>query len=101
MKTFNTSKLFFVLIIFFQSITNQHFSQSAANIGFENGNFTGWEGGIGNCCPINITTIGIIPGRHTIMSGMSMSPNTCGNVPVVCPSGDQYSARLGNNNSGY
>ena len=101
MKTCNTSKLFFVLIIFFLSITNQHFSQSAANIGFENGDFTGWEGGIGNCCPINITTIGMFPGRHTIMSGMSMSPNTCGNLPVVCPSGDIYSARLGNNNDGH
>ena len=87
--------------ILFQILSLQLFSQSASNIGFENGDFSGWEGGLGSCCPINILGTAIVTGRHTIMSGIGVSPNTCGNLPVVSPTGGQYSARLGNNGANY
>ena len=70
------------------------------NADFENGNFSGWEGMYGTCCPINLPNIGIVSGRHTIMSGTGTDPFTCGNVPVVSPDGGNFSARLGNSNAG-
>ena len=71
-------------------------SQSACtNSDFELGNFTGWNGELGSCCPIVTTPSTIVSGRHTIMSGTATDPNTCNNVPVVAPGGT-YSARLGN-----
>jgi len=66
------------------------------NVDFELGNFTGWSGTTGTCCPINLPNNGIVVGRHTIMTGAGTDPNTCNNVPVVSPTGGNYSARLGN-----
>lgn len=68
------------------------------NADFELGNFTGWTGWRGGCCPINTPNIGIVPGRHTIMSGPGTDPFTCNVVPVVAPWGGNFSARLGNSN---
>ena len=76
------------------------YSQSACtNSDFELGNFTGWEGQIGSCCPISTTPSGIISGRHTIMTGTGRDPNTCNVVSYVAPGGT-YSARLGNSATG-
>lgn len=76
------------------------FSQSSCpNSDFESGTLTGWQGGTGNCCPINTLTNGIVSGRHTIMSGTGTDPNTCDVVAVVAPGG-LYSARLGNEGTG-
>lgn len=86
-----------LFLLFFT--TSTIFAQSSCpNSDFESGNFNGWQGGTGNCCPINITNNGIVNGRHTIMSGTGTDPNTCGNVTVVSPGG-LYSARLGNDNT--
>ena len=64
------------------------YSQSACtNSDFELGNFTGWEGQIGSCCPISTTPSGIISGRHTIMTGTGRDPNTCNVVSYVAPGG--------------
>lgn len=75
----------------------ESFSQ-CLNAGFELGNFTGWQGMRGVCCPINTPIMGIVPGRHTITSGNGTDPRTCNQVPVVCPWGGNFSARLGNAN---
>lgn len=72
---------------------------SCPNSDFESGTFSGWQGGTGYCCPININNSGIVSDRHTIMSGNETDPNTCGAVTVVAPGG-LYSARLGNSNTG-
>ncbi len=72
---------------------------SCNNLDFEKGNFNSWEGETGICCPEEIKNPGINEGRHTIMTGNAMDPNTCGNVPVVAPGG-LFSARLGNDKSG-
>lgn len=77
----------------------ESFSQ-CLNADFELGNFIGWQGMRGVCCPINTPLMGIVPGRHTIMSGNGTDPNTCNQVPVVCPWGGNFSARLGNANVG-
>ncbi len=76
-------------------ITSISFAQ-CPNINFEQGNFNGWIGTRGFCCPITMQNNGIVTGRHTIMSGTGTDINTCGNVTVVAPGGTR-SARLGNN----
>ncbi|UPT65222.1 MAG: hypothetical protein M0D57_11635 [Sphingobacteriales bacterium JAD_PAG50586_3] len=69
------------------------------NADFESGNFTNWQGRTGTCCPITTPGNGIVAGRHTIMTGAGIDPNSCGQVPVVAP-GSTFSARLGNAGSG-
>lgn len=70
-------------------------TDSCFNIGFENGDLSGWVGETGACCPITTSTSGIVNGRHTLMSGNGTDPNTTNVVTVVAP-GSSYSARLGN-----
>ncbi len=67
------------------------------NLDLSMGNFTNWVGRTGSCCPINLPTVGIVNGRHTIMSP--------GNDPIVpalplVPPGYTRSARLGNSGTG-
>ena len=75
------------------------FGQGCTNIGFENGDLTGWMGQTGVCCPINTSGSGLINGRHTITSGTGTDPFTNNVITVVAP-GSNYSARLGNANVG-
>jgi gliding motility-associated-like protein len=84
------------LLLFFSFCA---FSQNCPNIGFENGDLTGWQGDIGFCCPIETLNSGIINGRHSITSGTGTDPYTENTVTVVDPGGN-YSARLGNSNVG-
>jgi gliding motility-associated-like protein len=94
----NFKPCLFLLVIVFSI---QAYSQSSCtNSDFESGTLTGWQGQIGNCCPIVTTPSGIVTGRHTIMSGTGTDPNTCDVVSVVAPGG-LYSARVGNSQSGY
>lgn len=86
---------FLFVVLFFSSYLVQSQSSSCTNSDFELGNFTGWAGQLGSCCPIATTPSAIVSGRHTIMTGTATDPNTCNNVPVVAPGGT-YSARLGN-----
>jgi len=72
-------------------------AQSCYNADFELGNFTGWQGRRGDCCPITLPNNGITNGRQTIMSP-GIDPNTCGGLSTVY-SGN-FSARLGNDNVG-
>ena len=69
------------------------------NIGFEQGNFSGWVGSRGFCCPITMFATGIVANRHTITTGNGTDINTCNVVPIVAP-GSTRSARLGNDDVG-
>ena len=78
-------------------VPNMSFSQvSPANIGFEAGNFNGWVGATGQCCPVYTPQSGIDTARHIITSGNFTDPYSNGMVNVVAP-GSLFSARLGNN----
>lgn len=89
---------FYLFITFV--FTAQIYSQSSCpNSDFESGTLDGWQGQIGNCCPIFTTPSGIVAGRHTIMTGNGTDPNTCDMVRVVSPGG-LYSARVGNDRVG-
>lgn len=84
-----------LLVVFFIFI-NYLAQAQCGNVDFELGNFNGWQGTTGTCCPINLPGNGIVAGRHTIMTGAGTDVNTCNQVPVVSPIGGTYSARLGN-----
>lgn len=73
---------------------------SCPNLGFEDGTFANWSGGVGWCCPINISGTNFQNNRHTITSGTGTDPRTGGAVPVVFPDGGLHSAKLGNDNTG-
>lgn len=92
-------KITFLLIIFFLFSNVVSSQESCYNLDFETGTLVGWEGGTGVCCPVEITKFGIVRGRHSIMKGKGVDPNTCGKIPLVAPGGS-FSARLGNDNIG-
>lgn len=91
--------LFFIVSLSFiapyQSLKGQ-----CVNIDFSMGNFTGWQGRTGSCCPLVLPTAGLVAGRHTIMLVPGTDPETGNNLQLICP-GYTRSARLGNNNTGY
>jgi len=74
-------------------------AQNCPNADFSLGNFTNWQGYTGTCCPINVPTMGIVAGRHTIMNAAGTDVNT-GNQLQLIPPGYNFSARLGNNATG-
>ena len=63
------------------------------NTDFELGDFTGWAGKLGSCCPINLTTNGLGGTRQVIMT-QGIDPHSCGGLRTVYQG--MYSARLGN-----
>lgn len=76
------------------------------NMDFSSNNFNGWFGTTGRAVtgPAGaptptyiINSIGIVNGRHTIMTGGN---DPCGGFPRVDPQGGPYSVRLGNNQTG-
>lgn len=73
---------------------------SGINANFELSSFENWTGKTGNCCPVNMSITGIVPGRHTIMSGPDTDPFSLGLIPFVPPDGGNFTARLGNSNTG-
>jgi gliding motility-associated-like protein len=99
-----------LLNILFFLLSTSLFSQTICeNADFESGTFLNWQGQTGTCCAINTPNNGlnIAPvnsptntGQHVIMTGNGIDPNSCGQIPVVAP-GSIYSARLGNDQSGY
>lgn len=97
MKKLILKKLFGVTCIAVLSITGA-MGQTCDNIGFSMGNFTGWQGRTGSCCPINLPTPGIVAGRHTIV-GAGVDPFSCGGLTLPAP-GFANVAQLGNSGTG-
>ena len=87
--------LLIISLSLFMTMISQ--AQACYNADFELGNFTGWQGRRGDCCPITLPNNGITNGRQTIMTP-GIDPNTCGGLSTVY-SGN-FSARLGNDNVG-
>ncbi|MEP7170111.1 MAG: T9SS type B sorting domain-containing protein [Bacteroidota bacterium] len=70
------------------------------NANFELNSFEGWTAKTGNCCPVNMSLTGTVPGRHTIMSGVGTDPLSLGLIPYAPTGCGTYTARLGNSNTG-
>lgn len=90
-------KIFFVLMLF--SCTTV-FAQLPDNIGFEKGNFDGWECSSGkrkSAFVFDIDAVGPLNGRHTIKGPANKNElDVFGHFPVLCPNGSGYSLKLGN-----
>lgn len=81
-------------------MTSAAHAQSCFNIGFEDSSFVGWEGFTGLYTDSNSSlTPGIVPGRHTIMSGNALDSLADTVITKVAP-GSNYSVRLGNSSVG-
>jgi gliding motility-associated-like protein len=96
-------KILFALFLFTSTTV---FAQLPNNIGFEKGDFDGWELSIGrrarNLPDVMDPPAGPVNGRHTIIDAVydKNTLDTYGGFPVVCPNGSKYSVKLGNNISG-
>ncbi len=91
---------FILSLTFFGYLPVAAQQSSCPNADFELNSFAGWSGTTGTCCPINSTFPGIVPGRHTIMTGPGTDPNTNNQLSVVAPGGN-FSVRLGNDFANY
>jgi gliding motility-associated-like protein len=92
-------KYYLSLILLFG--ISQFFAQNNAgcpNANFSNSNFSNWQGYTGNYGN-PASAVGIVNGRHTIITTPGIDPNTCGGLQMI-PPGSTRSARLGNQSTG-
>ncbi len=94
-------KIFLVFLLFASTTV---FAQLPPNIGFESGNFNGWETSIGtrgrNTGDIIMDPPGTPSPRHTIInSNYKDQLDPYGEFPILCPNGSGYSIKLGDDQS--
>ncbi|MEK7224566.1 MAG: hypothetical protein AAB221_02660, partial [Bacteroidota bacterium] len=102
MKRHFTKYYFFVLpLLGFNNNVKAQVGLCPSNLDFEAGDFTGWEARWGSATnPLPLPNIGIIPGRHTIISAATAGLDPFGFFPTLCPNGSGYSVKLGNSQTG-
>lgn len=77
------------------------YCQNCENTDFEYGDFTNWNAFTGYCCGGSITNLGVVNGRHTIITQSTLDPNTNNNISTMPPiGGGAYTVKLGNENVG-
>lgn len=71
-----------------------------SNLDFEMGDFTGWEcrAGVTSGFPLPVT--GPVAGRHTLIDANTAGTDPYGFFPEMCPNGNGYCVKLGNNING-
>lgn len=88
------------------SLITEPVQPACSNMDFNNGNLNGWIATTGNSVTgpagaitptYSITGIGVVNGRHTVMTGGN---DPCAGFPRVDPLGGPSSVRLGNSNTG-
>ncbi len=93
------TKFYTCLLFVLGWVLCSHFTNAQyPNLGFENGNFSGWNGFTGQCCPVYLTGSGINLQSHQLTNGSGSDAYTLGAVAVVAP-GSTYSAKLGNDSA--
>jgi len=88
------SMCFFALCLTFSG----HTQTVCPNSDFTQGGFNGWTGFTGNYNN-PAQTVGIVNGRHTVITAQGIDPFTCGGLNMI-PPGATTSARLGNSGTG-
>jgi hypothetical protein len=73
-------------------------AQQCLNANLSLGNFTNWQGFTGNYGN-PASALGIVGGRHTVMTAQGIDPFSCGGLQII-PPGSNSSARLGNSGTG-
>lgn len=96
-KITSTISLGILLTLGNYSTVNAQQSTYCPNADFEMGDFTNWIGytGIFDSLP-NVPNLGIVPGRHTIISAPALDVFTCSNLQVLPAVAGNYVCRLGN-----
>ena len=91
-------RTFYSFVLLLTVCLAQTFGQCPINIGFDTGDFTNWEGSTGNypgSDVVNILSLGLVPGIHTIISRASKQVDPYGQFPLVSPNGSNYIVKLG------
>ena len=88
--------IFFLNLLF--PLVSQSLQQGCPNANLSMNNFTGWTGWTGNFGNPG-ATLGIVNGRHTIITSQGTDPNTCNGLAMI-PPGHTRSIRLGNQAGG-
>jgi gliding motility-associated-like protein len=98
--------LFLLVLLFcFSKVSGQAIYCPPPNIGFEKGNFSGWQSDTGHIdMQGNINLISVkyaVNGRQTLYTAaISQKTDPFGGFPTRCPYGGNYSIRLGNSQVG-
>jgi hypothetical protein len=95
------ARLLFIFITSFFSAALPLWAQNNAgcpNANFSMGNFTNWQGFTGNYSN-PAASMGIVAGRHTVITAQGNDPFSCGGLQMI-PPGSNFSARLGNSGTG-
>lgn len=91
----------FTLLFFTFFLKYSIFSQSCENADFSLGNFNYWETYTGYCCGAQINTLGVVNGRHTIITQSTLDPLTNNTISTMPPTGGgAFSVKLGNESVG-
>ena len=95
----------FLFFLFISSVfTVEAQNACPVNIGFEQGNFSGWnclDGKVDTKGVISMALSGPITGKHTLYKNtLPQARDTFGGFPVNCPNGSGYSMKLGNSGAG-
>ena len=92
---------FFIIVLSIMSVakSSAQVGLCPPNLDFEQGDFSGW-----NCLSWSVAlptpVPGPIPGRHTIINALTAGTDFYGGFPELCPSGNNYSVKLGNSGTG-
>lgn len=93
--------LLYSLLLLMTSISKAQTGLCPSNLDFEYGDFTGWECRTGSALdPLPLPVIGIVPGRHTIISSLTAGTDFYGGFSELCPNGSLFSVKLGNASTG-
>jgi len=92
--------IFLALVILgnIPSVFAQFLQPGCPNANLSSNNFTGWTGYTGSYGNAG-ASMGIVNGRHTIITAAGIDPNTCGGLQMI-PPGHNRSLRLGNSGTG-
>src|SRR4026209_2727329 len=102
-RRFTKYFFYFLLTVGAFTAANAPVGLCPSNLDFEGGDFSGWEcryGSATNPLGSPLPNIGVIPGRHTIITAATAGIDPLGFFPEMCPNGSGYGVKLGNYQTG-
>ena len=93
--------LLYFFLLFISPFAKAQTGLCPSNLDFESGDFTGWECRTGSATgSLPLPFIGVVPGRHTIISSLTAGTDFYGGFSQSCPNGSSFSVKLGNEQTG-
>lgn len=100
MRHLTAKLLLLALMTGFSLLSKAQSGLCPSNLDFEQGDFNGWECRTGSAGVYPLPNVGVVNGRHTIISKGAGGVDPFGLFPMMCPSGGQYCLKLGNSGTG-